>query len=327
MNNLTRFLKRWQNLVAILIIGVFLVTALAAPLLAPTKPKSLTPGFQIAGDVRTRIPQAPRPGVPFGSVPFASSQQQMDIFYTIVWGTRSALQFGLTVALLTAVFGIIVGALGGYLGGVANEIIMRITDAFLAFPIIVGVVFIQQLYLILVEASGGIFYTNIVLEPGISGSNSIIQLIEKVNPVMLAIILFSWMIYARLTNALVLTIKDLDYIQAARALGAGHSRIIFRHLIPNAISPAIILFTRDIGAIVLLQAALTFIGLGGDSLWGELLVISRRWIIGPGGNLFAYWWTYIPVTLAIIFFGMGWNLLGDGLNDWLNPRSAQQFDL
>jgi peptide/nickel transport system permease protein len=326
MKKLIRFLKRWQNLLAVFIISLFVITALIAPLIAPANPKSLMPGFQIAGDVHTRIPQAPRPGVPLGSLPFASSQQQLDIFYTIVWGTRSALHFGFTVALFTALFGITVGAISGYLGGAPNDIIMRITDAFLAFPIIVGVVFIQQLYLLMVEASGGTVILGFI-DPGPAGSNTLVQFFERIDPVMLAIILFSWMIYARITNALVLRIKDLEYVQAARALGAGHSRIIFRHLIPNAISPAIILFTRDIGAIVLLQAALTFIGLGGGSLWGELLVISRRWIIGPGGNLFAYWWTYIPVTLAIIFFGMGWNLLGDGLNDWLNPRSAQHFEL
>jgi len=122
-------------------------------------------------------------------------------------------------------------------------------------------------------------------------------------------------------------VKQADYITASKALGASHTRILFRHLIPNSTAPAIIVLARDIGGVVLLQAALTFIGMGGNSLWGELLVFGRRWIIGPGGNFMTYWWTYLPATLAIIFFGIGWNLLGDGLNDWLNPRSSQQFEM
>ncbi len=236
------------------------------------------------------------------------------------------MQFGLIVAVITTAFGVVVGAFSAYMGGTVNNLIMRITDAFLAFPVIVGVVFIQQLHLLSVEASGGfIFSTG---EIGwIDQPTLLYNLLQKVDPVMLAIIIFSWMITARLTNAEVMRVKQSEFIFASRAIGARHRRIIFRHLIPNSIAPAIIILTRDIGGVVLLQAALTFIGMGGDSLWGELLVYGRRWIFGPDGNLLTYWWTYIPVTLVIILFGIGWSLLGDGLNDWLNPRSKQHIEL
>jgi peptide/nickel transport system permease protein len=146
-------------------------------------------------------------------------------------------------------------------------------------------------------------------------------MLQQIDPVMLAFVLFLWMPYARLTHTMVLQIKGAEFLEAARALGAGTVRMLLRHLLPNAISPAIVLAARDIGLVVILQASLTFIGLIGGSEWGTLLSIGRRWIIGVGGNPFTYWWAFIPGTLVLILFGVGWNLLGDGLNNWLNPRS------
>ena len=86
--------------------------------------------------------------------------------------------------------------------------------------------------------------------------------------------------------------------------------------------PAIVLAARDVGSSVILQATITFIGLGGASPWGALLSLGRNWVIGPGGNLFATWWIFLPPTLAIILFGVGWNLLGDGLAEALDPTTS-----
>ncbi|MBP1692720.1 MAG: putative Binding-protein-dependent transport system inner rane component [Chloroflexi bacterium] len=333
MRNPKHFFSHWQNWIALILVGGFILLALTAPILAPVNEKSLNPGFKFAADPFGFLPHPPSALAVLGTVPTGAANRQIDIFYSLVWGTRSALQFGLTVALITTTFGVVVGAFSAYIGGLTNNVIMRITDAFLAFPIIVGVVFLQQLYLLMVQAGGGMFYKGggqanptMIIEPA-SNPSSIQLFLGKVDPVMLAIILLSWMISARITNTVVLQVKKADFVVASQALGASHPRIIFRHLIPNSISPAIILLARDIGGIVLLQAALTFIGIGGESLWGQTLVLGRRWIIGPGGNFLTYWWTYLPVTIAIVLFGVGWNLLGDGLNDWLNPRSAQQLDL
>ena len=114
------------------------------------------------------------------------------------------------------------------------------------------------------------------------------------------------------------------FMDAARALGASYLRIIFRHLLPNTISPAIVLAARDIGSLVLLQATFTFTGMGGGSDWGELLVLGRSYIFGPGGNPFRYWWVFFPATLTLVLFGIGWKLLGDGFTDWWNPRKNLQ---
>jgi peptide/nickel transport system permease protein len=127
---------------------------------------------------------------------------------------------------------------------------------------------------------------------------------------------------ARLTNSVVLQIKEEEFFEAARALGASPVGIILRHIIPNSIQPAVVLAARDIGLAVLLQAGFTFIGLTEGSPWGQLLSTRRRWIIAGGGNILTYWWAFLPAILVIVLFGIGWNLLGDGLNDWLNPRKA-----
>jgi peptide/nickel transport system permease protein len=129
--------------------------------------------------------------------------------------------------------------------------------------------------------------------------------------------------YARIVNSLVIQLKGADYVIAAQAMGATPLHTIVRHLLPNAVAPAIVLMARDIGAVVILETAFTFIGLRGTVAWGLILVSSRDYVIGFGGNPFTYWWTFLPVALAIILFGIGWNLLGDGLNTMLNPRTRR----
>ncbi len=217
--------------------------------------------------------------------------------------------------------GVFLGAASAFIGGWGDNLIMRITDAFLAFPVIVGVVVFQELLQVAQNATDmQMIYQ---MEQGLQATPqmSMLQLLfEKIDPVLLAIVLFSWMPYTRLTHSMVYRVKGAEFIEAAQALGAGPWRMLFRHLIPNSISPAIVMAARDIGGMVLLQATFTFIGMGGGSEWGGLLAIGRRWVIGAGGSLVTYWWVFVPITLALVFFGIGWSLLGDGVNDWLNPH-------
>ncbi|MBN2547869.1 MAG: ABC transporter permease [Anaerolineales bacterium] len=310
-----RFLSHWQNILGLLIVSIFLFFALAAPLLAqPEDPENFSPFLTVKG-VKSRIPLPPGEVAPLGTVPSGILGRQMDVYYTLIWGSRFALIFGLTVALSTALIGVLVGAASGFLGGWFGSLAMRVTDAFLAFPTVVAVVLFQQLLNITLRLIDMGIYEEAVTQPSL-----IQELLSQVDPVMFALVTFSWMPYARLMHTMVIGLRQAEFIQAARALGAGSGRIILRHLIPNAISPAIVLAARDIGGMVLVQATFTYIGLGGGSEWGEMLVISRQWIIAPGGNPLTYWWVFLPITLALILFGIGWNLLGDGLNDLLNPR-------
>jgi len=147
-------------------------------------------------------------------------------------------------------------------------------------------------------------------------------IIMKSDPILIALILFSWMGYTRIIHSQVLQIKKEEYVKAANVCGARNFRIIFKHILPNSVTPAIIMATRDIGRMVVIQSSLTFIGVGGSSAWATLLNLGKDWIIGPGGNLLTRWWIYLPITLALVFFGVTWGFFGDELNHWMNPKNA-----
>jgi peptide/nickel transport system permease protein len=313
----TRFLKHWQNLLGLGLVIGFIAVAFSAPYLAPVEDGETYQSFRLVKSLKGGLPFSPRSEAPLGTVATGIGGRQLDVFYTVVWGARSALRFGLAAASFTAIIGILIGAISAFAGGWVKGLMMRITDAFLAFPIIAGVVFFLQLqYLTLSFSTNQGISTN-----GASPApNPLIALYGWIDPILLALILFSWMPYARLTYAQVLNIQHAEFVQAARALGASSGRIIFRHLIPNSIAPAIVMAASQVGGMVLLQATLTFIGIPAGSEWGEMLAIGRRWIIGPLNNPLGYWWVFLPITATLVLFGIGWNLLGDGLNDWLNPR-------
>jgi peptide/nickel transport system permease protein len=303
MWSLRRFLRRWTNLIGLALVAAIVFVAIAAPQIAPPLDPKNPVEFKVVGRSTDQVPHPPSDIARFGT-----ASGQTDVFYSVVWGVRSALQFGVTTAFATAIFGVLLGAISGYLGGLLNSLVMRITDAFLTIPVIAGIWLIQQL----------LFppYSPLLEPPPIRVLMDSLNL----NPVMLAIILFSWMPYARLINANVLRLKTADFILASQSLGVSKPRIIFKHVLPNTISPAVVLLARDIGGMVILEATFTFIGLGVGNVWGEMLVNNRNWIIGTAGNPFTYWWVYLPPTIALILFGVSWNLVGDGLNDLLNPR-------
>ena len=321
-----RFRSHWHNWLGVLLVAAFVFIALAAPLLSPNDPENPGP-IKAVGMATDFQPHPPSQAAPLGTL-----SGQASVYHILVWGTRSAVVFGLAVAAFTAVVGVLIGITSAYFGGFFNDLTMRVTDAFLAFPVIAGVILIQQLVSILLFNAGVRIYPagGMGAVPATSVGGMVVALpediplslvlLQRIDPVMVAFILFSWMPYARIMNTVVLRLKQTEYIQATRALGAGHATVIFRHLLPNAIAPAVVLAARDVGGMVLLQATFTFIGLGGNSLWGMLLVRGRDWVISPGGIL-TYWWVFLPATLALMLFGVGWNLIGDGLNEVLNPRT------
>ena len=211
MSTLRVFLSRWQNLVSLAIIMFFFVVAVAAPWLAPQEnPEDPSPYRIHTGEYRTAIgagpPQPPGEGIPLGTAP-----RGVDVYYSLVWGTWPALRFGLIVALASAIFGTLVGSISGYVGGRTSDLAMRFTDAFLAFPAIAGVFLFRQ---VMVPPSADI-------EP-----TAFQQLMMDLDfhPVMLALILFSWMSYARVINANVILLKGREYVMAANTLGARRKR-------------------------------------------------------------------------------------------------------
>jgi peptide/nickel transport system permease protein len=320
MRALRFFLSRWQNWLGLVIVLTFAVTALAAPLLSP--PNKTTQGaFKKVGRQSDLKPHPPTETSPLGTLP-----GQIDVYHALVWGAREAMQFGLLVALGAFIFGSFFGAIAGYSGGMVNNLMMRIADAFLTFPVLAGVVFLQQIVAVTIESMGGTYWFNNdylgkVVDFQFTPPPFAVFLM-KVDPILICLVLFSWMPISRLVNTMVITLKNMDFIQAARALGGNSLWIIVKHILPNSVGPAIVLAARDVGSAVILQATITFVGLGGQSAWGMMLSLGRNWVIGPGGDLLATWWVFVPSTAALILFGVGWNLLGDGLAEALEPKAS-----
>ncbi len=283
--------KNPLSLMGIIIIVVFVILAIFAPLIAPA-PEGHRDAYMIPRDGYAATPQPPSEEHRFGT-----TQGQYDIFYGVIWGTRSAFHVGLIVIGVVLLIGILLGSLAGYFGGIVDEVIMRITDIFLAFPALILAMAIVA-----------------VLGPSLRS-------------VMIALIVVSWPSYARLIRGDILQVREEDYIEASRGLGASSARVIARHALPNAIYPTLVMASLDIGAVVLAAAALSFLGLGapeGYADWGQLTSFARNWIVGPPSNPLKYWYAVTIPGLFILFFVLGWNLLGDAFRDILDPRLARR---
>lgn len=319
-----RFFRKTSNLIGLGLVLLFFLMAALAPRLAPPVDPEVPWPFKNYSQSFSRQPLPPGPDIPLGTTPqiqnlpqygIAPGQDasyQWDVYYTLIWGSRSALRFGLIVALTTAVVGVLVGVISGYIGGNVSLITMRITDAFLAFPAIAAIWVIQRTFF-------STIYNPFVDLRTLEGWDAVLYQ-SRVDPIMIALILFSWMPYARMMNVQVRQARSAEYVQAAEAMGARSWRVLRYHILPNTIAPSVVLAARDVGGMVVLACAFIFIGFGGNVAWGTMLVTSRDFVIGIAGNPFAYWWTFIPVSVALILFGVGWNLLGDGLNALLDPR-------
>jgi peptide/nickel transport system permease protein len=319
-----RFFSHWHNWLGLTLVAGFVLVALTAPLLSPSNPDQPGP-IKVVGNYRNSVPQPPSPDAPLGTLP-----GQVSVSHALIWGTRSALIFGVTVTLISAMVGSIIGAVGAYFGGLSNWLLMWISDSFMTFPLIAAVVLVQQLITITMDSLGirydhfgFLYFFNTSGQPQLLDQmTAFVEFLQSINPLLIAFILFSWMPYARMMNTVVLRIKQSDYVMAARACGTKNGRIITRHLIPNAVAPVIVMTAKDIGGFVVLQSTFAFIGFGKGSPWANILIQGRDWIYAPQG-IFTYWWVFLPATIVLILFGIGWNLLGDGLNDALNPRAAR----
>ena len=284
--SLKRLKKSPLSLIGLSLILFFLAIAIFAPQLAP--PKYIHDPYRIPRNGYSAIPRPPSPEHPFGT-----TEGQYDIYYGVIWGTRTAFRVGIAVVGSILVIGIILGSISGYYGGVVDEIIMRIVDTFMSLPTLV-------LAMALVSALG-----------------------HSLDNVMKALIIVGWPSYARLIRGDILAIREEDYVEAARAVGCSNLRIIFKHVLPNAIYPLLIMASLDVGAVVLTAAALSFLGLGapvGYADWGQMTSFARNWVVGPPNNPLAYWYTITIPGLFILFFVLGWNLLGDAFRDILDPK-------
>jgi len=232
-------------------------------------------------------PVPPSADHPFGMI------QGRDIFYGVVWGTRTAFFIGLTVTIISTLFGIIIGSISGYYGGWIDEVLMRITDIFMSIPFLLAAMVLTT-----------------ILGNGI-------------DKVMIAMTVFGWMGAARLIRANILQVKEEQYILASKALGVKDYFIIMRHVLPNTIFPVLIQASMRMGSLVITAAGLSFLGLGaplGYADWGSMLNFTRNWILGASGSTFSYWYAVFYPGMAMVLFVLAWNLVGDALRDVFDPR-------
>jgi peptide/nickel transport system permease protein len=262
-------------MVGLVIVSALIVMAALAPLIATQDP--------FVQDLGNRLLPPGTPGHWLGTDDFGR-----DIWSRIVHGARITLYIVALVAATAPVLGLIIGTVAGYFGGWIDQVLMRITDIFLAFPRLI-------LALALVA----------VLGPGIENA-------------VLAIALTAWPPYARVARAETLTVRSSDYIAAVRLQGAGATRIIMGHVMPMCLPSVIIRVTLDMAGVILIAAGLGFLGLGVQPPlpeWGLMISSGRKF-------LFEQWWVATMPGLAIFIVSLGFNLLGDGLRDVLDPRSA-----
>lgn len=308
---LHRFFMRLPNWIGILILFYIVGMAILSLMVGPPSPTPADQRLTVEQlTAKMKKDEAPQP--PSFEHPLGTLTQQRDILDQLVYGAGQALAFSLKAGLISAAIGVLLGSISAYLGGWVNGLVMRFSDGVLAMPLITG-------YAVLVQSHNVLLLKLFRNSPG---SSQAFARLLAFDALLWAIILLNWVPYARIINAMVTSLKESQFIQAARAMGASPWRIILRHLLPNAISPALVMLARDLGWVVILQATIQYAGLGGGSVWGRQLLDGRNWIIGPGGNPFGYWWVWLPGTVLIILYGVGWNLIGDGLNDAFNPRQV-----
>ncbi|MFO8151614.1 MAG: ABC transporter permease [Trueperaceae bacterium] len=268
-----RQLRRQPAVIAglVVIVAWFALAALA-PVLAPYEP------------LEQNILQRLQP--PNETYLLGTDELGRDVLSRVLHGGRITIPAGLAVVVINSIIGWLVGAVAGFAGRVWDEVMMRVTELFMAFPTII-------LAMAVTAALG-----------------------PEIRNAVLALIIVRWTNYARLTRGLIIEAKTHEYVDAARALGAKNPYLLFKTLLPNTIAPVVVYGSLDIGNAILLFAGLSFLGLGPEPSspeWGRMISI--------GINFFDQWWMWLFPGLAIASLVMAFNFIGDGLRDMLDPRT------
>lgn len=215
-----------------------------------------------------------------------------DVLSRVLYGSRFSIPAGLVTVLVSFAVGIFYGGLAGYIGGKVDDIMMRFAEMVQSFPPLV-------LAMVIAAALG----------PNITNS-------------IFAMAVIWWPNYARLTRSIVLTVKENDYVTAGKVMGAGHSRLLLREILPNSVGPLIVMCTLDLGNAILMFAGLSFLGLGVQppaAEWGSM--------VSEGVETFNYWWVATFPGLAIFTVALGANFVGDGLRDYMDPKMRRSARL
>jgi len=276
---LRRLAARRTALFGLVVVVVVVLTAVGAPLISPFDPIE-----QDLGDRRLKAPGFRDAG---GRVhPLGTDHLGRDLLARVIHGARPALLVGFAAVAISGLIGMAAGLISGYFGGRTDDVLMRLADIQLAFPFI----------LLAIAVIG-------VLGPSLK-------------TIIIVIGVSSWVVYARIVRGAVLTLREREFVQAARALGGGDIRIVLRHILPNAFTPWLVVATLDMARVIVIESALSFLGLGVQPptpTWGGMLADGRVYISTA-------WWLATFPGLAILVTVLGINLFGDGLRDTLDPR-------
>jgi peptide/nickel transport system permease protein len=275
-----KFRRHHLALAGLVILAVLIVAAIIGPILSPFVFNEIP-----NPDVHVLAGRPPSLAHPFGE----TGGLQRDVLQLVVNGARTSLLIGFLSMLIGVGIGTFVGAVAGYAGGFLDNVLMRIVDVMLSLPILFVILVASRFF------GGG----NVLLIIVIFG-------------------LFSWMGIARLVRSLFLSIREREFVEAARAVGVRDRRIIFRHILPNAVSPIIVTASLVVGGNIIGEAFVSFLGFGVNPIfptWGNILSNALTFVLQ--GN---WWWPFFP-GMAIILTVLAVNFIGDGLRDALDPRS------
>jgi len=275
-----KFRKHKLAIVGLVILIILVVAAIVGPILSPFVFNQIP-----KPDKAVYAGRPPSLSHPFGE----TGGLQRDVLQLVVNGARTSLLIGFSSMAIGVIIGTVVGALAGYIGGFLDNVLMRIVDVMLSLPLLFVILVASQFF-----GNGNVFLIIVIFG------------------------LFSWMGIARLVRSLFLSIREREFVEAAKAVGVRDRRIIFRHILPNAISPIVVSASLIVAGNIIGEAFVSFLGFGVNPIfptWGNVLSNALTFI--PVGN---WWWPLFP-GLAIIMTVLAVNFIGDGLRDALDPRS------
>jgi peptide/nickel transport system permease protein len=264
-----------------IVVMLFILVAVFAPALAPTNPDKM--------DLRGRFAPPSLTLSQVGKHPLGADQIGRDILSRLIVGSRITFVVAATAVLIGAIVGVWLGLLAGYFGGWTERVIMRLADMQLSIPL--------MLFALIIIAALGPSLPNLIIVLAMTG----------------------WTRFARITRGEVLSLREREFVLSARAAGARPLRILLRHILPNALTAVIVLATLELARVVILESALSFLGLGvqpPQASWGRMLADGR-------GYIATAWWLSTFPGLAIVLVVLGVNLLGDWMRDYFDPKLSE----
>lgn len=277
-----RFRRNKSGLIGLGIVGAFVILALYGTFAAPYPARS----FACLYTGCSNLP-------PFDNWahPLGTELSGIDVWSEIAHSAAADLYVGVAATLIATAIGLVVGSIAGYRTGIASTLLLGLTQVFFVIPILIIILFFAKIFQFLVAAGLGL------------------------NLIVLALGIFGWPFIAFIARGEILRIRELEFVQASRALGAPNSRILFRHIVPNMLSPIIVIASLSVAGNILTEVIISFLGFGdpSSSTWGNLLSDGFT-------SINHSWWVSFFPGLAVVFCVLGFNLLGDGLSDALNPR-------